>query len=329
MARSQRWARVHGALLTLLVLGAPVQAKARLMRVFDWRNGLPIPFIGKIEQDPQGFIWFNSYAGVFRYDGSEMVRQLPPGPHFVRGSATVGRTLLAASDGALWIAYDTQLVRLDHGEPKEIFATRDRLTRGGSLLVDHEGSLWIGTMRGLLQLPEPDSMSWPSEAPVGGIQLLSDRGALWMSAWTSVLKPRENASTWVLDQLDGTVDAPCADRDGNVWSASLRFPHPRVGAGMRPGRRAELGWVLRCAPSPRGGVWLPATHGIFHVAAGADAPERWAATTAGAEPFRFSYENTDGTLWTARGCEICSTHLSASRANTTVHWSRADVLGPV
>jgi signal transduction histidine kinase len=231
--------------------------------------------------------------------------------------------------GVLWIAYDTQLVRLDDGEPKEIFATSDGLTSGGSLLVDHEGSLWIGTMRGLLQLPEPDSMSWQSEAPVGGIQLLSDRGALWMSAWTSLLKLRANASTWVLDQLHGTVDAPCADRDGNVWSAGLRFPHPQVGAGMRRERRAELGWVLRCAPSPRGGVWLPATQGIFHVAAGADAPELWAATTAGAEPFRFIYEDTDGTLWAARGYEICSTTISASRANTTVHWSCADVPGTV
>jgi ligand-binding sensor domain-containing protein len=225
-----------------------------------------------------------------------MVRQLPPGHHFVRGSATVGRTLLAASDGALWIytrdgmlfrrasdgswsggsrlpdgdevyvgiavgqagtifafsaehvyraypdgrveriasvrgaiqaidrsdgstaidcfaqgagfvyeleggvvreidrfitrfmavverrgvlwiAYDTQLVQLDDGEPREIFATRNGLTRGGSLRLNHEGSLWIGTMRGLLQLPESDSMSWQSEAPVGGIQLLSDRSA--------------------------------------------------------------------------------------------------------------------------------------------------------
>lgn len=398
-------------------------AKARLMRVFDWRSGLPVSFAGAIEQDPRGFLWIVSSGGVFRYDGTEMVREWPTGTALVPGSATVGAPLrtrgrsgvfevfeaggtpvagpdglplrvpqvCVASDGALWIgrggtiqrrtpagtwsagwvlpggdaptvnfsigragtvfvpagqrvyrvdaagvitpvaavrgaiqaldradgstaigcfaagrgqvyeardgvvreidrfetrfmalterqgalwiAYDRLLVRLAAGQPRETIDVADGLPSGGGMLVDREGSLWIGTFRGLVQFPEPDSMAWQREAPVVGMQLLSVGDTLWMSGWNTMVVVRKGDAGGALESLPVTVSAPCADGAGSVWAGGTRFRRVPAGSAWAHSHRADLGWVLQCAPSPRGGLWLPAATGIFHVAAGAASPE--------------------------------------------------------
>jgi len=77
--------------LLILSLSSPASAKFRVTRVLDWQSGLPVSFVGSVEQDPEGFLWVGTSGGTFRYDGSEMVLKLPVGQGLVPGSARAGR----------------------------------------------------------------------------------------------------------------------------------------------------------------------------------------------------------------------------------------------
>lgn len=457
--------------IAVLTVGPFAHAKSRLMRVFDWRSGLPVSFVGAIEQDPSGFLWIASSGGVFRYDGTEMVRQWPIGVALVPGSATSGAPLrtqsrsgvldvfeangapvvgpdgkplrapfvCVASDGALWtatggtlhrrtpegawsaarvlpdgdqsrvnlsngrdgsifvyggqrvyrvdaagaitivatlrgalqaldradgstaigcfpveggrvyelkngvvreidrygtrfmalaerqgvlwIAYDSSLVRLAAGRPRESIEAADGLLSGGSMLVDAEGSLWIGSFRGLIQFPEPDTTAWQREAPALGMQVLRVGEYVWMSAWSMLVVVRADGRGGVVEHLPATVSAPCADGAGSVWVGGTRFTRDRATGRWGHRHQADLGWVLQCASSPRGGVWLPAASGLFHVAAGAQAPRLWATPAAPGAPFSIVYEDRDGTLWAARGGEICSTRVGEQGSAIAPNWS--------
>ena len=79
--------------LLILALSSPASAKFRVTRVLDWQSGLPVSFVGGVEQDPEGFLWLGTSAGGFRYDGSEMVQKFPLGRGMVPGSARAGALL--------------------------------------------------------------------------------------------------------------------------------------------------------------------------------------------------------------------------------------------
>src|SRR5262245_45213433 len=86
------------ALLTLFAV--PANAGVRVHRKLDWRSGLPSSFTDQIEQDPDGFLWITTMAGVVRYDGSEAKLLTGPLIRFVPGSAAVGHPLWMMADSA-------------------------------------------------------------------------------------------------------------------------------------------------------------------------------------------------------------------------------------
>src|SRR5690606_974670 len=82
---------------------------------------------------------------------------LPIPPPLPRGIA------LTLRRGTLWMALDRFLVARRPGEPLEVLGSDEGISSGGPLLVDREGSLWMGTFSELLQLPEPETRLWSDE----------------------------------------------------------------------------------------------------------------------------------------------------------------------
>lgn len=58
-------------LLALLFFSATISSKERTFRVFDQSNGLPVSSISGFAQDANGFFWFGTAAGLFRFDGTD------------------------------------------------------------------------------------------------------------------------------------------------------------------------------------------------------------------------------------------------------------------
>lgn len=63
--KSPKW------LLALLLFSSTITSKDRAFRVYDQSNGLPVSSVSGFAQDANGFFWFGTAAGLFRFDGTE------------------------------------------------------------------------------------------------------------------------------------------------------------------------------------------------------------------------------------------------------------------
>src|SRR5688500_5303401 len=111
-------------------------------------------------QDAQGFLWFSTQRGLFKYDGVSYVAYHHEPLNKNSPSQESIECLAADSAGFIWIAPQWMgLDRLDpvsgvfshfrHDRNNPASLTNDSVT---TLLTDREGTLWIGTYQGLDRL---------------------------------------------------------------------------------------------------------------------------------------------------------------------------------
>jgi len=122
-------------------------------------DGIFLGKVNSITQDPQGYIWLSDQdnGSIIRYDGSRMTsfRFDPKNSNSLGGSYP--ECLLADTTGIIWIGfYGTGLDRFDPeagtfthyrnhpGDPTSL--SNDTVA---SVVMDHEGNLWVGTYGGL------------------------------------------------------------------------------------------------------------------------------------------------------------------------------------
>ena len=53
------------------LIAAPAFAKERAFHVLNQSNGIPVSSLSGFAQDSEGFFWFGTAAGLYRYDGAE------------------------------------------------------------------------------------------------------------------------------------------------------------------------------------------------------------------------------------------------------------------
>jgi signal transduction histidine kinase len=221
----------------------------------------------------------------------------------------------AERQGVLWAAYDHEIVRIAAGEPIEMIRVEDGLPSGGGLLVDREGSLWVATFRGVAQLPEPDTVSWHNDAPGVGRHVILNRGTVWMSSWGALFRVSPGPEGWQVAIDRGTIQAPCADGRGNVWTVhdqSFVVIAPDL-SSRRVAGREPVHDLETCAPSPDGGMWLPTGAGL-HFLGRDERDPRLVVPTPEGPAIQTVLEDSRGTLWIARTGEICSTPVARAMA---------------
>jgi ligand-binding sensor domain-containing protein/signal transduction histidine kinase len=110
-----------------------------------------------ITQDPQGYLWFAAFNGLYKYDGHQYTfyQHESSNPNSLAFSRT--ESVFADKNGMIWIGtYGAGLDRFDPA--KNVFTHyRHQANNAGSLgcdtvtaiLQDREGILWLGTMRGV------------------------------------------------------------------------------------------------------------------------------------------------------------------------------------
>ena len=252
----------NAILLLALTAASWAEAKVRLMRLIDWRNGLPASFVGWIEQDPQGFLWLNTSAGVFRYDGSEMVRKAEAQIALVPGSATAGEPIFVRVDrGRALVRPDGTALTGPDGEP----------LRPAGALVANDRALWIteprsirrrdpdGTWSAWIPMPEGDEIqSGPSFGRDGSLLVpcrsrvlrVTPRGEI------SMVAPLRGA-IGALDRADGSTAVGCFLSTGSlVYEARAGFARE---LDRRPRRFMAL--VER-----KGVLWAAYDHEIVRIA---------------------------------------------------------------
>lgn len=123
-----------------------------LLRKWQFPQGLPQPRVLAITQTLDGHLWLGTQAGLFQFDGMRFT------PAFTSCGCPLGNLWVQAlaedPEQQLWIAtMGAGLIRLSDGQC-ERFGVEEGLPSLNvqCLLVDHHGTLWIGTDQGLARL---------------------------------------------------------------------------------------------------------------------------------------------------------------------------------
>jgi len=267
-------------------------------------------------------------GSVWVMEAHEIVQRWKDGEQSTLDKPYSGRVYSVARRGeVIWVGMDSGIAALRPDAPPEVLDGSIGLRVGGSLFVDREGSLWVASLHGLLQLPEPESQTWPLVDPAGldtsSTRFLTRSGdrisvVTWSySAWFDALGPTP-AHTIDTDYI---YKAPtCVDGDGVIWTLGRPTARERDGVDFLAFDGGEVrgypadgahGWADGCDTAPDGSVWFGTRGGTYQVIPGGEPIRRGAPPgNPHASPAdRPSLVDRDGRLWVGAGGEVCHTPL--------------------
>jgi len=229
--------------------------------------------------------------------------------------------------GTLWVSTDRYLAAFRPGRPPEIMGPEDGLPSGGPLLVDREGSLWLGTFVGLLHFPEPDTilLNDSDGLPSSHTLYLNQTGeGIWLSTWQgSALVTEGKGGIEARPQPTRTIGRGCVDARGTLWSSRTDWSAgdfallERRRTGDVVHRLDGFRWVFNCAAGFDGGLWIASNVGVLRSPPGGGRPTRIPEPPRPerreSDPSkRRVFEDSTGRLWVARGRSICQAKARAA-----------------
>lgn len=219
-------------------------------------NGKTFKHITGIVQDVNGYMWFSSKNGIFRFDGYQMInyKNNPLDPNSL--ASNIMDAICTDSRGYIWVAtLDAGLDKLDPSTGIFKHYRHHPNDRGSinsdytcALLVDHEGILWIATDNGLNRFdPQKEKFTHFTHIPGDSTSISSNEvrviyedknGTLWIgtgSVYSTKVGDSNSGGLNRLDKKTGTftrymhdpknpntlinnkVSAIFEDSKGNFW----------------------------------------------------------------------------------------------------------------
>jgi ligand-binding sensor domain-containing protein len=270
--------------------------------IFDHRRteGIPTNEFTSVVVDRAGGLWAGTREhGVLRLiDGEFRAAIWEAG-----AEATRVRMLGLDPSGDVWVGTaDRGLVRLRFGALVTRLTTGDGLPSNDvrSILTARDGSLWIGTFRGLVRLQDNKIVRGPAALDDHAIYALAQGagGELWCATGNGLAHVRgDQVEMYGPDRLPiADIRRVLFDRDGNLW----------IGAGngvarMTPdGQIAQLpqpiAMVLALFEDAEGNVWVGSEKGLDRVRDG-DVLPYGALEGITDEPVFGIREDAIGTMW--------------------------------
>ena len=187
------------------------------------KDGAPTD-IGAVAQTKDGYLWIGATRGLFRFDGVKFEEyQPPPGVELPSHSIF---SLMATTDGGLWIAFEPNGLGFLKDGSLTVFSRREELPDSPAhcFAQDQDGRIWAGTETGLVFRRGtrwiPIGSEW-NFAPEMIRYLLVDRaGTLWVATVKRIMYLRRGAAKFELGGRVGTGITTLAQaKDGRVWLA--------------------------------------------------------------------------------------------------------------
>ena len=143
--RASRGTTVLGVLLAgctlAFALNPSLQVSQYAHNSWTVRNGFSLGNIYAMAQTPDGYLWFGTEFGLFRFDGVTTVRWQPPaGQHLPDKNIN---SLLVTRDGALWIGTFAGLASWSGGKLTQHPELDGQFV--ASLIEDREGTVWASS----------------------------------------------------------------------------------------------------------------------------------------------------------------------------------------
>lgn len=234
------------------------------------RDGAPSQ-ISALAQTDDGYLWIGSARGLFRFDGVEFERFVPPGDVPLPSHNIY--SLLAVPNG-LWIAFrPSGLGFLEDGTFTALSAPEDLPpSQVYALARDAQGGMWAGTHEGLFLR---DGLGWieigtdagfPAGARIRG--LVVDRAdTLWVATDDALYARGPESRTFHCVESRDWLAGVHEDRDGGVWLADDRGIRVVGGRGPTGLAAFELRSVMAIdvVRDTDGAFWAVANPGLLRV----------------------------------------------------------------
>jgi|GEM_PF-422543 len=275
------WMRIPHALLAFLLWGggfahpAPGELGGRLMfSVLGPDQGLPSGMVMSLTQDSEGFLWFGTENGLFRYEGGQ-TRRFTPEDGLPSGYI---ESLVPAKEGGIWVSTALGLVRFRNGR-FESAQFSDGSSKAAYFRVarDGQGRLWAANQQGVfIQASGLQFEKLPFNLPgePGFLTYGASSGSMYL-AWKGgivAFAPDGGTRTWSASEglPSGGPLLMAEDGEGRVWAGSGRTLVVKARNGERfTDRSQELDRSLSPNASayvdPDGTAWLPTQQGALHI----------------------------------------------------------------
>ena len=288
--RGTVWVRTLGGDLLFLLRG-----QSRFQRLQYSAGALSAAFVlaapthnAFLNEAPDGAIWLSDDYGLRRVANSAgaPVATSPPDKGG-KENIQFGDFTFAA-DGSLWAASDRGMRRFDHVErwqtpramedsPGESFTAEQGLSSNAAwkVLIDREGSVWVGTNAGLDQLRRTTltALAFPQTEEHDFSVAAGDGGSVWTGNRSMPLtRVAADGSITSFPETHGTV---CLrrDRNGTIWSAgggdSQLWKYSATGLIPLKYPEEKVGPVISLAVDRNGDPWITtAIGGTYHFSQG-------------------------------------------------------------
>jgi signal transduction histidine kinase len=246
-----------------------------------------------------------------------------------------GRGLAVRGDD-IWASIDQYVLAVPPGAPAEIVAPQPGLPTGRPLLVDREGTLWMGSYQGLIAMPEPATLIRDERdglpSPPHLHDLARTRDAVLAFSWYGAVRVPVNRMQPRAESLGLFPGGFGIDARGRPWCARdgefVRWD------GARPHRfpRAGIHDVYDGSVRRDGTTWLSTDDGLFLAPAG-DGPPRFVDVPPPpglAKGWTDAYvmavlEDRHGRLWFGIDENVWSANADSVARELPVAWRREPI----
>jgi signal transduction histidine kinase/ligand-binding sensor domain-containing protein len=211
---------------------------------------------------------------------------------------------LAQRGGVIWVVYDSVLVSIPPGGTPEVIRREDGVLGGGPILIDREGSLWLGTYAGLQQYPEPDTAVWdvPDGLPPSPRFVVETEEGIWVPTWSGL--GRIDLETGkALDTGRNVRGGVCIDGAGHLWGADTSSFIVRIDGKFIDYPAAHV-LPNPCDTGPSGRVWFAFRDGVYATRT-SGAPELVAVLPDTADLLDTVHEDRHGRVWVSARDLVC------------------------
>lgn len=229
-------------------------------------------------------------------------------------TTNAGRALTIRGD-VVWAGYSAAIVALHPDGSTETLGPHEGVDGGGPLLVDREGSLWVGTYTALLQLPEPETTWWSER---DGLPSTLTRyvgvthGTVWVSTWGGLGRLTHDARGWHGSApVKGGYDRVWADdAHDRLLVGTERGTAQLRGASLTLSRASEHPPAVAFAPALGGGLWVGTSEGLYRTDDAGGRAHAVAGTPFGSGPAVVLALDSERTLWAAADERVCALRRS-------------------